>query len=182
MSTTTAPLTAMEFEQLPEKPGFKQELIGGVIVEMGHAGWRHENVKANAIWILNRYRVGNAIGVVFSETMFRLNREEDYIPDVSFMLNHRVHPDAPPTEPHKGAPDLAIEIVSSETFEHMEAKVRGYFGAGAQAVWVALPAWKAIRVFARDGSSRALEAHGYLEDEALLPGFRVLVSEFFEGI
>jgi hypothetical protein len=54
--------------------------------------------------------------------------------------------------------------------------------AGSQAVWVAYPKHRTLWVHHADGISRVLKEDRYLEEPGLLPDFRVLVSNFFEGI
>jgi Uma2 family endonuclease len=81
----------------------------------------------------------------------------------------------------EGSPDLAVEVVSSETAEFLERKITLYLETGSQAVWVAYPKHRTLWTHHADGS-RVLKEDQYLEEPDLLPGLRVLVSNFFEGI
>jgi hypothetical protein len=52
MSVTTALLTVEQYAQLPEEQTMLTELVEGEVVRMGHAGFPHEAVKANAAdWV-----------------------------------------------------------------------------------------------------------------------------------
>src|SRR5712692_6235399 len=179
-ATTAALLTVEEFQELPQPEGQRIELIQGEVVSMPVAGYPHEKTKANWNRILTRWLIDNPIGEVFVETGFVLDEHNAPIPDVSLVLNHRLVPGT--KGPLTGAPDLAIEVVSSETASHLEIKIALYFAHGSKAVIVAYPEQRVLRVYDASGISRKLEPHETLEGIDLLPGFRVPVSAIFEGV
>ena len=180
MSVTATPLTVEAFLELPEPEGQKIELIEGEVVSMGRGGYKHERVKANIGRILNAWLTQHPIGVLFSETMFRLDQHNSPIPDVSFVLQHRV---APGLEGHiQGAPDLAIEVVSSEAASTLERKIDLYLAHGSRAVWVAFPKQRLVRAYDATGASRKLAAEDTLQAPEVLPGFSAPLSAIFEGI
>jgi len=127
------------------------------------------------------YAVNNPIGEVFSETLFVLGDGNAFQPGVSFVRTERLA-GQDPEKNFQGAPDLAGEVVSSETAAQLERKVRLYLRAGSLAVWVAYPEERGVRAFRADGIARWLEGDQVLEEPGLLPGFAVKVSQFFEGI
>jgi Uma2 family endonuclease len=88
---------------------------------MGSAGYLHERVKANTVEILVGYKLQYPVGMVFSETMFDLEVDEARVPDVSFLLADRLRADRQ-KEPMEGAPDLAVEIVFSESAAFIEGR------------------------------------------------------------
>jgi len=181
MSTVATQLTVEQYGQLPEERTARTELIRGEIVAMGNAAWPHERVKANSNEHLVVYVAGNRIGKVFSETMFAIQSTEGLIPDVSLLLNHRLRP-ADPDQVFQGAPDLAVEVVSSETAANLEWKVSKYLEGGSRAVWIAYPRTRVVCRRLPNGESQYLREGQYLEEPELLPGFRVPVAAFFEGI
>lgn len=180
MSITATPFPVEEFLRLPEKAGVKQELVGGMVLEMGRAGRRHERVKSRIGRILNRYFAEHPVGEVFSETMFVLDRGESYIPDVAVLLAARIALDEP-EKPFEGAPEIAVEVVSSETASDLETKIANYLRAGSHAVWVAYPQLHMLRVHSKDGTVRTHVPPDVLEVPALLPGFQMHIEEIFEG-
>ncbi len=180
MSAVVTPLTVEQFLQLPDKPGVKRELVEGVVVEMPGAAAGHEIVKSNIDEYLVLWNAGQRVGKVFSETMFLLGGAGAYIPDVAFLLPRGL------TKQDRArhfqcAPDLAVEVVSSESASDLETKVRAYLRAGSQAVWVAYPEHLGVRAFHAGGIGRWLEGDQVLEEPGLLPGFAVKVSQLFEG-
>ena len=112
--------------------------------------------------------------------MFVLQPHEAYIPGVSLVLSDRLR-GRNPEKPFEGAPDLAIEVVSSETAAQLERKIRGYLRAGCKAVWAAYPEQRTVHIYNPDGSSRVLEEGDILEFATLLPDFQEPVSRIFEG-
>jgi Uma2 family endonuclease len=181
MATLTAPLTIEQFLKLPEERTWRCELVEGEIVPMGNAGRGHELVKANFIEHLVTYNQQHRIGKVFSETMYEIRASEGRTPDVSFLLAHRLTT-GDLNKLFEGSPELAVEVVSSETAEFLERKITLYLETGSQAVWVAYPKHRTLWTHHADGISRVLKENQYLEEPQLLPGFRVLVADFFEEI
>ena len=179
-ATTATPLTVEQFLELPEPEGQRFELIRGEVVAMGRGGYAHEKVKANFGRILNAWLAHNPSGEVFTETMFRLDEHNSPITDVSLVLKHRLVPGA--EGPLTGAPDLAIEVVSSETASDLESKIDLYLAHGSQCVLAAYPKRRVLRVYDASGFSRKLEQHQVLEGLELLPGFSIPVLAIFEGV
>jgi Uma2 family endonuclease len=180
MGVTTALLTVEQYMELPEEETMRTELVEGEIVRMGDAGYLHERTKANAIKLLGHYIFDNPIGVVFSESMYRLGKNEGRIPDVSLVLEQRLPPQNP-SKPLEGAPELAFEVVSSETAAFIERKINLYLATGCRAVWIAYPLERTIWIH-RAGGSLHLREGQFVEEPDLLPGFRVPVERFFDGI
>jgi Uma2 family endonuclease len=180
MGATTTMVTVREFLQLPELDGQRMQLIGGEVVTMSYGGYPHEIAKSNLIEILAVWLAANRIGKLFSETMFTLNDHNSPIPDVSVVSLGRVQPGN--TGHLQGAPDIAIEVVSSETAATLERKIDLYLAHGGKSVWVVFPQYRVIRIFGPDGLSRKFEQHQTLEDPIALPGFSTPVSAIFEGI
>ena len=179
MAAATAPLTVDQFLQLPEDDSVRRELIGGEVITMAGAGQTHEIVKANFNRKLVAYLEQDLIGLVMPETMFRLGPHDSPQPDVSVVLSGRLAPG------HTGliafAPDIAVEVVSSEPASILLAKVKLYLQHGTRAVWVAYPEQRAVFVYDASGV-RELSGEQILEAPEVLPGFRVPVSAFFDGL
>ena len=182
MGVTTALLTVEEYAQLPEEETMRTELVEGEIVRMSDAKFVHEHVKANANRLLIAYVLQNPIGTVYSESMFKLGEREGRVPDVSLLLDERaaLQDRAGFLE---GAPDLAVEVVSSESAEFLERKVNLYLSTGSRVVWVAYPRERTFWIHRASGPQHLQFREGqYIEEPDLLPGFRVLVDRFFDGI
>jgi len=179
MGATTTMVTVQEFLQLPEPEGQRMELIGGEVVTMSFGKLRHEIVKKNLIRILVVWLSQNPIGEVFAETMFQLDEFNSFIPDLSVVFPSRIDLS---TDWIHGAPEIAVEVVSSETAATLERKIDLYLAHGSKSVWVVFPEYRRIRIFDAAGGSKRFEQHQILEDPTVLPGFSTPVSAIFEGI
>ena len=147
---------------------------------MAYAGFMHERVKSNLIIILSVWLSQHRIGRPFAETTYRLTDEEALAPDLSILSNERITPvtkDLP-----RGAPDLAIEIVSSETAARLRTKIKLYLKNGSRAVWVVYPEEQIVEIHSATGQIRELERDQVLEDHDAVPGFSTPVSAIFEGL
>src|SRR5579864_1386537 len=148
MATTTL-VTVQEFLQMPEPEGQKLELIGGEVVSMGRGGIPHEVVKSNLIEILAVWLAQHRIGKLFSETTFQLDEHDSPIPDVCIVFPGRIPPGS--TGVIQGAPELAIEVVSSETAARLEEKIELYLAHGSKSVWVIYPTMRVVWLFDPNG-------------------------------
>jgi Uma2 family endonuclease len=178
MSTTTAPLTVEEFLALPESSDQRRELIGGELVAMSFGKRRHEMVKSNVCQLLVAWLLQNHAGRVFFETGFRFDDQTFVIPDVSFFAKD---PGQPGEQRHfHESPDLAIEVVSSESASDLSRKVSLYLANGSKSVWVVYPEQQQVWIYTA-GHATEFQRDQMLEDP-VLPGFRAPVSALFEGI
>lgn len=128
MGTTTTLVTVQEFLALPEPEGERIELIAGEVVSMGRGGAGHEWVKANLTELLGAWTRQHRSLKLLSETTFLLDEHDSPIPDVSLLAISR-KPSQMSGWLH-GAPDVAIEVVSSEKATHLERKIELYLAHG----------------------------------------------------
>jgi Uma2 family endonuclease len=180
MSTTTAPMTVDEFYKLLESAEQRLELIDGEVVEMPSGGPTHERVKANLNRVLARWLDQNGSGLVYNESTYRLDEDISLAPDVSVLNSERLKWNI--DEQLRGAPDLAIEVVSSETAERLQTKIRLYFKHGSKGVWSVFPRSRIVQINHPNGRIDTLEQDQNLEDSDVLPGFSTPVSAIFEGL
>jgi Uma2 family endonuclease len=180
MSTITAPITAAQFIEMDEPEGRKIELIGGELIDMPRGGYPHETVKGNLIEILGAWTHQYREFALRSETAFQLEEQNCLIPDVSLIARNRLVPGTQGIM--QGSPELAIEVVSSETAERLVEKITLYIEHGSRAVWVAYPALRVVHVYDRTRTSRLLTEADALEDPVLLQGFSTPFAAIFECV
>ena len=116
--------------------------------------------------------------------MFRLAPEGPARrPDVAFVLFDRwpyatSFDEDPPT--FDLVPNLAVKVVSpSNGFDEVVAKIRDYFFAGVQLVWVVLPRQRQVYAYESPEQVRILSEKHELEGGTVLPGFRLPLTELF---
>jgi Uma2 family endonuclease len=175
---TATKLTTEQFLALPEAEGVKRELIDGGVIEVGSGGPVHELLKAKLNGLLAAYFAARGRIAVFPETMYHLP-EGSLQPDVSVVLSGKVDPQG--RNRITIAPDIAIEVVSSESADVLQRKIEIYLANGTSAVWVAYPNHRFVDCYKKDSMTR-VRAGQRLEDAALLPEFSIAVEELFANL
>jgi Uma2 family endonuclease len=185
MSTTTIPgklLTAADL--LAMGPDFHGELVRGRLIEMAPASWGHGKRGAKALRVIGNFVAKARQGEVFTaETGFALESDPDTIraPDVAFVRAARIPTHGDETGFFKGAPDLAVEVLSpNDRHGEVIEKIHSFLRAGAVEVWVIDPAQRAITIHSSAATPRVVREHETLTDSVALPGFSEPVASFFE--
>ena len=174
-------MTAVEFDALPDDGESKRELIDGEVCEMASGGPVHERVKGNVSRKLAAFVEIHQLKARFqSETRYYLPNDFDiFQPDISLVLGDSLDPKK------EGritvVPDLAVEIVSSETAERLHHKIRVLLESGARVVVAVYPAEREILVH-RSNCIERLTSSGTLQLEDVLLGFATALSALFDGI
>lgn len=175
-------LSLVEFERLPEREG-RSELVQGRLVREPPAGMEHGRLTARIGSLLRAFVHEHGLGEVFgAETGFVLSENPPTVraPDVAFVGADRLPPGDLPTSFGKGAPDLAVEVVSpSSSAAGIREKIVDYLDAGTREVWVVEPVTKTLEVYRSDGTLRMLRGSDEVDGGDVLPGFDVRVEELF---
>jgi Uma2 family endonuclease len=180
MGTAVTSLTIEKYLELPEGQTQRTELVRGAVVSRGTAKFSHERIKTLILEALLTYLAPRKQFKVLSETAYQLGHEDARIPDVSILSVKRFN-EADPDRLLKGSPELAVEIVSSETADDLDAKVTLYLGHGSQSVWVFYPNHRSVVIYRPDGTGRRLNGNGTLEEPVLLPGFQLPLQSLFQS-
>jgi Uma2 family endonuclease len=157
------------------------ELVDGVLVEKA-MGFYESCVAVALCYLLKRYLQENDRGVVAgADGMMRLAAGLVRIPDVSFVPWEEFPNRQLPREPiPQVRPALAVEILSgSNTVTEMRRKIRDYFAAGAQLVWLIDPETGTAQVYTAPGELTVVAADGTLDGGVVLPGFQVRLEDLF---
>ena len=173
-------MTVAEFAALPDEDGVKRELIDGEVFEMASGGPVHERVKSNITRLLWRFVEAHQIkALVQSETRYHLP-EIVCQPDVSLVLGESLDPSK--SGKITIAPDLAFEVVSSETAEQLHHKVKALLASGTSAVVAIYASDREIVVQRAGRRMEWVESGGLLSLDDILPGFAIPAASVFEGI
>jgi Uma2 family endonuclease len=182
MAATTL-LTSDQFLAMPEEfdqhgNRIKDELIGGEVVKMPQPSYLHDRIKNRISRLLTRYLDANPTVPLDSlvETGAQVSEYDTFVPDVAVV---RVGEQPLSVRIYRGAPELAIEVVSpTDTAKHLKRKVDAYLEGGAKSVWIVYPEARSVMVYTGD-SVRELKGDQPITDP-LLPGFSTHVAAFFE--
>jgi Uma2 family endonuclease len=178
------PGTATEKDVLALRAGPERrlcELVDGVLVE------KAMGIKASVLAAVIAQMIGNFIdegnlGVVFgADGMIRTFPDQVRIPDVSFISWESYPGDEVPDEGISSfLPNLAVEVLSpGNTKGEMDRKLRDYFLAGVELVWVIDPKSETAKEYTSPEDVRRIGKAGYLEGGDVLPGFRLSLKDLF---
>ena len=149
------------------------------------ASFEHGAIGSTLIMYLNQYVRANKLGRVFdAQTTFTLKgKKPARQPDVAFVSADRFPKDW--RNEADFAPDLAAEVSSKyDRTDTIEAKVLQYQNSGVRLVWILHTYSQTVEVFRLN---KGLRSQRFMEDDELdgydvIPGFKVKVSELFEGV
>lgn len=160
------------------------EVVHGERIELPSSAFATE-MASQLLLHLHCHAKTKRLGRAIPHTLFDLpsvaTQRRPYMAFVSYDRWPRERP-LPREEVWRVVPDLAVEIVTAKTkAEELVAKIREYFQAGVQGVWVIYPALEQIYVYESPTKNRILSKNDHLDGEHILPGFRLPVSALFEG-
>ena len=165
--------------------GQKHELWDGKVVTMCPAGYEHGDVISVLSHALARVVYENKLGRVYDgQTGYRLNLDNCYCPDISFVSRRRFKLITLSKEKlFHGSHDLAVEVLSpSDSITKTEQKILNYLAHGTRLVWMVDTKHRSVRAYHADGSMELLRGDRYLTGNSVLPGFRLSLGKLFEGI
>jgi Uma2 family endonuclease len=182
MATATAPVLTTE-PQSVEPDGF-YEVVDGKVVEKPLMSAFESWLADELVRLVNLFDPTSRFGRVHQEMLFLIDRERTLKrqPDVAFVSAERwpTHRRAPKANGWDVIPDLAVEIVSpSNSANEIMAKRLEYFQAGVRLVWIVYPEYSEVHVYDSPHSVRILKRGDDLDGGAVLPGFRLSLSEWF---
>lgn len=157
------------------------ELVDGVLVEKDMA-YYESRVAGLIFHFIEDYLEEHDEGIVAgADGMMRLAPGLVRIPDVSFISWKRLPNRRVPRGPFaRLGPDLAVEVLSeANTEKEMQRKLREYFTAGAQLVWLVDPEARTVAVYTDPDDCTVLQERQTLTGADLLPGFTLPLRKLF---
>ncbi len=159
------------------------ELIRGNLIMMSPAGYQHGDIAQNIAFHLSAFVRKHKLGkVLAAETGFVLEQDPDTVraPDVSFIRKDRL-PAADLVKFFKGAPDLAVEVLSpDDRAGQVIRKVGDWLTAGALSVWVVSPKKRTITAYRADQSIAIYQDGDTIRNDPAVPGFKMKIAKAFE--
>ncbi len=182
--------TAADYRRLtPEWPlGPRYQLVEGELLQMPAPNRFHQEISANLFGIIWSYLRQHPIGIIYASPFdVYLDDRNVFQPDLLYVSDERAAMVLVP-EGVRGAPDLAVEILSPSTaaFDR-RLKLGIYARNGTGELWLVDPERHVVEVFvpAQDAQQPAYVYGGVDEDapSALetprLPGLRITLEEVF---
>jgi Uma2 family endonuclease len=174
-------MSVEDFDRLEEPDELSYELDEGELVVMTKPRPLHNRIALRLIAEILKYLETHPVGeVLSSDNLFVLGPNTKRAPDVSFLRAERAS-QLDPNADIPGAPDLAVEVLSpTDTVSAVRRKIRQYFAAGGQYVWVVYPETREVEVW-REASRPhvVLQETDLLEAPDLLPSFSLRIGVIF---
>lgn len=188
LPVTPAPktMTIEEFLALPED-GVARELIFGEVREKGMTVRNevHSRTMASTARHLGNWAAcssAKTYEVLCGEVGFILDEVDRLVVgvDVAVNLRHREPVAGLETSMARGAPHVAVEILSpSDVQKEIHDKVRLYLSHGTSVVWIVDPDDQTVRLYRRETPPQFFSSDQVLSCEQELPGFSLKVSDLF---
>jgi Uma2 family endonuclease len=178
------PSTATEKDVLAIRAGLERrlcELVDGVLVEKA-MGFKASVLGAVLIQSIGNFIDEDDLGILLgADGMIRTFPDQVRIPDVSFISWDQYPGDEVPDEAISSfMPKLAVEVLSpGNTKAEMDRKLRDYFLAGVELVWIIDPETQTAKSYTSPGDVQRIGKTGSLDGGTVLPGFRLSLKEFF---
>ena len=175
--------TVEEFEQfvkLPENADRLFEFIGGEIFEVPSNPYSSK-ISIRIARYVGAFVDDNELGHVTGEAGGYMVGGERYAPDVAY-ISYEKQPELATEGYNPNPPDLAVEVVSSDSVsenEKLTIKVANYLAAGT-VVWVARYSKEQFEIYRSGQPVVTLRKGDTLDGGDVLPGFKVKIDDIFK--
>lgn len=177
-------MTAEELLRLP-RGSERHELVRGELRTMPLNDWPHGIVASECTVSLGNYVRTHQLGPLMLDAGFQLTVNPDTVrgADVAFVRRERVPTTGLPTGYWPGAPDLAVEVISSsDLYVDIDEKVAEWLEYGTRLVFVVNPRRCTVAVHRPGQPVRILVENDVLDGEDVVPGWTLPVRELFEQV
>lgn len=164
--------------------GINREYDEGRVIEMSFASVSHGTLQGKVFFAIYGFveRTGMPLTVSLA-TGFWVGDNVERGPDVCVIRNETLAKMTAYRGSRRGAPDLAIEVVSpAEKASELRRKIRQCLAGGASAVWALYEEDKLVIVERPDGTMTQFGPGQFLEAPELLPGLRISIDWLFSGL
>jgi Uma2 family endonuclease len=162
--------------------GWPTELVRGRVVREPQPTFEHGRVQARIVELLrSEIREAGLDLICVGNVGTLVTEKPDTVrgPDVAVVRRDRV-PTGRGSGFVRGAPDLAVEVVSpSNTAADLQEKVAEYLAGGARYVWVVYPATRTVVAHDSPRTATLLRETEPLTATDLLPQLSIEVAELF---
>jgi Uma2 family endonuclease len=177
--------TSADLELMPDN-GNRYEIINGELIVTRAPHNKHQDTCGNFHYVLKAWSIKTGIGYAVIGAGVIFGDNDEVIPDVIWMSREKYAALIDDTGHFRGAPDLAIEVLSTGTDNERrdrEVKLKLYSSRGVLEYWIADWRAKQIQVYRRENGVLKLAMTLFESDtltSPLLPDFSCLISQIFE--
>ncbi|TYQ24530.1 Uma2 family endonuclease [Pseudanabaena sp. UWO310] len=177
--------TSADLELMPDN-GNRYEIINGELYVTRAPHNKHQDTCGNFYYELKTWSKISGLGYAVIGAGLIFGDNDDVIPDVIWMNKEKYAALIDDAGHFRGAPDLAIEVLSTGTDNEKrdrEIKLKLYSSHGVLEYWIADWRAKQIQVYRRENGVLKLAMTLFATDtltSPLLPEFSCLISQIFE--
>jgi Uma2 family endonuclease len=163
----------------------RYEVIAGDLYMTRAPHWNHQKTCMRIARYLDEWSMQSGLGEVVDGAGVIFSEENAVIPDVVWVNKSCLNEMLDESGHLTGAPDLAIEVLSSGTDNEKrdrQVKLKLYSIQGVQEYWIADWRQKKIEVYRRDNAVLRLQETLFVQDSIsspLLPDFNCAIEQFF---
>jgi Uma2 family endonuclease len=162
------------------------EILDGKRVELPPMGAYAVRVAFKLGAKMEHFAETRELGVAITESLFRLQSEPNLQrrPDAAYVSFQRWPKGRriPFGNAWDVVPDLVVEVVSPTNYaEEFPTKVREYFEAGVRRAWIIYVHESLVYEYDSPISIRVFTRQDTLDGGEVIPGFRLPLSDLFEG-
>ncbi len=129
------PMTLEEFLALPQGPPY-YEFEEGEMIPLASPTIRHQDICDELVFSLKQFVRPRNIGRIIREVDVVLPSGRVLVPDIVFVSEPRLALLMPTDKRLEGAPDLVVEITSSDSERDRVDKFKTYFENGVEWYWI----------------------------------------------
>jgi Uma2 family endonuclease len=184
-SMAAALMTYEDYVALPDD-GNRYEVIEGELCLVPAPNRKHQRISFKLALLLGNFVESHHLGeVYFAPFDVKLSDINVVQPDLLYVSNGRL--DIMSDVGAMGAPDLAVEVLSTSTRRRDEVtKLRLYENFGVDEYWIVDASRVAVRTYRRSRNKLALvselsDEDGVMLTTPLLPGLAIPLAAIFEG-
>src|SRR5262245_57281829 len=179
MATTTL-ISVEEYVTLPVRER-GHEYDEGRVIELSAQSIENAEIQSKVVRLLGNFIDDAGIDmIVAGPTGFWLTPQVERIPDACLIVRAKARTMEKFHGSLRGAPDVAIEIISpSESATELDRKVNQFLAAGVAVVILIYPETQHVHVFRPSIDIRRLGTGDVLELPELLPGLKVPIDDLF---
>lgn len=173
-------MTLEEFLKLPDEKPYLEYIDGRVEAKVSPQK-KHSRLQVGLSYFLDQFAKPEGLGLTFVELRCTF-AGRSIVPDVVFLLSEHIGCDEEGEFVNETfiPPDIHIEIISpGQAAGKAQEKLAHSTSHGCSLGWLIHPEKKWIDVYRPGRPPERLAAHGMLEGEPVLPGFRLPVAEVF---
>lgn len=181
-ATVTALIDSDEFFRLYDSEADEfanYELFHGEVIERPMANFRHDLIKNVIGKCLDSYLRDNRRFIALVEVTFRVGPSIVFLPDLAVISRERAH--GVDGKYITGSPDIAFEVISSDSADRLKYKTDTYLEFGSKAVCCIYPNQRRIMVFTQT-AIREFRDSDSLELPEILPGFTMPLTAVFDPL